>query len=567
MKRFLIFLFFTSFILNGQNNTTLSNGDINYNKGLENLKVKKDSALYYFSKAATFYKTKNNSSNLAGALRKILEINYEFGYLIKAENQAFEALTIYKKLNKRKHQTYIYNTLGNIYKKKGNFKEALKYHTKALTIRKNELKHQSLTLASLNNIALVYQESGNYYKAIEFLNEALKFDSLRIKKPTKYAQLIDNKAYTLFLTDSLSNQILPLFNESLKIRTENNDIDGLTTNNIHLAEYYNKKKNLTKEFIHLKKAYEFAKKNNDYFFLLTILKKMSIVNPKNSATYFEEYQQINNLVINAEREVKNIAAKIEYETEQKEAENQQLKVETAQQTLQIEKEKTHKWLLGGGLGTSIITLFIFGYYYQKNKKQKLLIESLQKELHHRVKNNLSIIDTFIEVAKEEFTDKAFENKLTELQHRILSINQVHEHLHENKDLTTVNVKKYVSVLVTNIENSFANKHIKVIQQIPDSLTVATDKSFPLGLIMNEFLTNSYKYGFSNLEEGIIEITISNDKNKYFINLSDNGKGLPTNFDLNKTTTFGIRIMKLLSKQLNGTFDLKSDNGVHLTIKF
>jgi two-component sensor histidine kinase len=125
----------------------------------------------------------------------------------------------------------------------------------------------------------------------------------------------------------------------------------------------------------------------------------------------------------------------------------------------------------------------------------------------------------------------------------------------------------VQELVTNIENSFANKHIKVVQHIPENLTIATENSFPLGLIINEFLTNSFKYAFENSEKGSIEITITNTNNKFILNLQDNGKGLPNSFNLEKTTTFGIRIMKLLSKQLNGTFELNSNNGVQLIIKF
>lgn len=567
MKRFLILILFTSFIITAQNNTNLSDGDFYYNKGLHYLKIKKDSSLYYFTKAATFYKSKNDSTNIASTLRKISNINYDFGFLIKAENQAFEALYIYEKLKKRKHQTYIYNLLGNVYKKNKNFADAINYHNKALRIRKSELKNNYLTLASLNNIALVYQESGNYFKAIEYLNSALKFDSLKIKKPIEYARLIDNKAYNLFLADSLKTQIFTLFNEALKIREAKNDIDGLTTSNLHLAEYYHKNKKIAKELTHLNSAYKFAKKNDDNFFLLVILKKLSIVNPKNSSAYFKEYQQVYNLIINEERKFKDISAKIEYQTEQKEKENIQLKAEKTEQTLQIEKEKTQKWLLGGGLGTSIITLFIFGYYYQKNKKQQLLIENLQKELHHRVKNNLGIIDTFIEVAKEEFSDKPFEHKLTELQHRIASINQVHKQLYSNKNLATLNVKKYVHELVTNIETSFAKQNIKIVQHIPEDLTISTTKSFPLGLIINEFLTNAFKYAFEDSEKGSIQITISSNKNSYFLTLQDSGKGLPTSFNLDKSTTFGIRIMKLLSEQLNGTFELNSNNGVQLTIKF
>lgn len=384
----------------------------------------------------------------------------------------------------------------------------------------------------LNNTAVVYRKMNQPKKVIEISKKTLKIAQELNHKLAIF--VANHTAATAYLDLNQFNEAEKMFLEIAKDSIDTNLIDTQALGGV---------------FDNLSKVYEGKK---EY---------------KKSLFYLQKFKSINDSILIKQRDSKVTEIETKYQTEQKEKENLQLKAEKAEQTLQIEKEKTHKWLLGVGLGTSIITLFIFGYYYQKNKKQKLLIESLQKELHHRVKNNLSIIDTFIEVAKEEFTDKAFENKLTELQHRILSINQVHEHLHENKDLTTINVKKYVSELVTNIENSFANEHIKVVLNIAENLTISTDKSFPLGLIINEFLTNSYKYAFENLQEGIIEITINETKNNYLLNLKDNGKGLPPTFNLNKTTTFGIRIMKLLSKQLNGTFELKSENGVQLTIKF
>ncbi|MDO9037669.1 MAG: sensor histidine kinase, partial [Lutibacter sp.] len=172
-----------------------------------------------------------------------------------------------------------------------------------------------------------------------------------------------------------------------------------------------------------------------------------------------------------------------------------MKTEKAEQLVILDKEKNQKRLFGTGLTTSIIILIIGGYFYQKNKKQKIVIENLQKELHHRIKNNLAIINTFIEVAKEEFSDIAFNNKLTELQNRIESINEVHQQLYKNNDVTSLSVKKYVQKLTNNIQQLFANDNIVITQNINDSFKLNAEQSFAVGLIINEFLTNSFKYAF------------------------------------------------------------------------
>jgi two-component sensor histidine kinase len=252
--------------------------------------------------------------------------------------------------------------------------------------------------------------------------------------------------------------------------------------------------------------------------------------------------------------------------EKKEKENLQLKADKAEQAELLAKESKRKWQLGAGLITALLTLAIFTFYYRLNKKQKEVIESLQKELHHRIKNNLSIIDTFIEVAKEEFDDKKFSLKLSELQNRIDSINEVHQQLYNNEDVTNLNLKNYIETLSSNVSNSFSNNKVVIEKEVEDNLNLNADKSFPVGLIINEFLTNSYKYAFGD-DGGKVKIKIKKTDNKYNLTLSDNGRGLPQDFDIKTSESFGLRIIKLLAEQLNGSFELNNIDGVVLNISF
>jgi two-component sensor histidine kinase len=233
---------------------------------------------------------------------------------------------------------------------------------------------------------------------------------------------------------------------------------------------------------------------------------------------------------------------------------------------EIQSKKNTLLLTSISIIIILIICIILFFTLKKTKKQKEVIESLQKELHHRVKNNLSIIDTFIEVAKEEFADGKFSKKLTELQNRINSINEVHQQLYKNEDVTNLNLKKYIDTLSSNVANSFSNENISIEKSVQGKLNLHADKSFPIGLIINEFLTNSYKYAFGT-NAGIVKIEINDKGNTYELALSDNGKGLPENFEIETSESFGLRIIKLLAEQLNGNFALTNNNGVALTIKF
>jgi two-component sensor histidine kinase len=254
---------------------------------------------------------------------------------------------------------------------------------------------------------------------------------------------------------------------------------------------------------------------------------------------------------------------------QKRATDNQFFISKTKQDLnesEIKSKQNILFLMSISVVLILIICIVLFLTFKKTKKQKEVIESLQKELHHRVKNNLSIIDTFIEVAKEEFEDGRFSKKLSELQNRINSINEVHLQLYKNEDVTSLNLRKYIDTLANNVADSFSNKNIEIEKSIQEKLNLHADKSFPVGLIVNEFLTNSYKYAFGT-NTGIVKIEMQESRETYQLSLSDNGKGLPENFDIENSESFGLRIIKLLAEQLNGNFELTSNNGVSLTIKF
>ncbi len=263
---------------------------------------------------------------------------------------------------------------------------------------------------------------------------------------------------------------------------------------------------------------------------------------------------------------------IKYQTEQKEKENLQLKAEKAEQETLLALQTKRNWQLGGGLATTVLGLGIFFIAYRKNQKQKKEIESqknkvehLQKELHHRLKNNLSFIDVFISLAKGKFTDPAYQEKLNELQNRIKSMFEIHEQLFRKEDITSVNAENYILKLTENVKAAYANPNISVQHHIDPDAELDSQTSFPLGIIINEFVTNSYKHAFNPNQHGIIKIELNGTPETYRLTLSDNGKGFSSNFDVNNSNTFGLDSIKLLALEYNGTFSLSGDQGVTLEI--
>lgn len=289
-------------------------------------------------------------------------------------------------------------------------------------------------------------------------------------------------------------------------------------------------------------------------------------NYKRQIYFLKERLKLKDSLYNIDKQKIITELEKKYKTQEKEKENLQLQNEAKERELVLAKENRQKWIFGIiSLGIAM-TLGIFIFFYRRNRKQKRFIEYLQREMHHRVKNNLSIINAFIDNANDEDNKAMIEEKLQDLQNRIDSIYEIHEQLYISKDVANFNVKQYINTLSKNIQKSFYMEAIEIKNNIDSQLEIDADKSFSIGLIVNEFLTNSFKYAFKE-NNGLITIDFKKDKDNYYLSLSDNGKGLPEDIDIQKLKSYGLRIITLLVEQLEGSYLLENNNGVSLKIKF
>jgi two-component sensor histidine kinase len=195
-------------------------------------------------------------------------------------------------------------------------------------------------------------------------------------------------------------------------------------------------------------------------------------------------------------------------------------------------------------------------------------EWLMKEIHHRVKNNLQVVISLLNTQSSFLNDEVAYNAIRESQHRMQSISLIHQKLYQSDNLALVNMPAYISDLVQYLSGSFdlAGRIKFEIAIAPIELDVT--KSVPLGLILNEAITNSIKYAFPEGRDGKIAIRLSDlGESNYELMIQDNGVGLAENDDLSKSKTLGMSLMRGLSKQLSGKFSVKSDDGIKITLAF
>jgi PAS domain S-box-containing protein len=180
-------------------------------------------------------------------------------------------------------------------------------------------------------------------------------------------------------------------------------------------------------------------------------------------------------------------------------------------------------------------------------------EVLLREIHHRVKNNLQIISSILNLQSGYITDKHSLEVFEESKNRVRSMALIHEKLYQNESLSRLSLKEYVQELVVNLVNSYRRDSKNVESKIEiEEISLATDMAIPLGLIINELVSNSLKYAFPQAREGLIFISITKEENnKYKMIVGDNGVGFPKDFDYKNTNTLGLQLVTSLVSQLNG----------------
>ncbi|KQC05494.1 MAG: hypothetical protein APR53_07370 [Methanoculleus sp. SDB] len=197
-------------------------------------------------------------------------------------------------------------------------------------------------------------------------------------------------------------------------------------------------------------------------------------------------------------------------------------------------------------------------------------DTLMKELHHRVKNNLQVISALISLQAEYVTDTTVLNALKDAQKRIMSMALLHEKLYRSQDMFHVNIAGYISNLVGHLgmiyEGEARNVEISTDVQVRD---LDLDTTIPCGLIVSEIVSNSMKYAFPDNRSGRIEIRMSEDaEGTITIRISDNGVGFPHALDVRQSPSLGLHLIRMLAEnQLEGTLAIETEGGVTYTISF
>ncbi|NOQ73184.1 MAG: hypothetical protein GQ574_14350 [Crocinitomix sp.] len=218
-------------------------------------------------------------------------------------------------------------------------------------------------------------------------------------------------------------------------------------------------------------------------------------------------------------------------------------------------------------------------FFERKVVEQKILKSLEeksillKEVHHRVKNNLQLISSLLNLQSHHLSDQDSIDMFSETRNRIKAIALVHEKLHQNANVEFVNLNDYLQSIIDLLSDSIgANNNIKLDGSTVRNNKISLDLALSCGLILNELISNSIKYAFPKnhpQNDTLIQAIISESNDSYTMTVSDNGVGLPKDFSLSEQNSIGFEIILALVDQIDGTIDLKTEvgKGTSISIKF
>lgn len=527
-----------------------------------------DSASIFFSKAEKGYLAVNNKEGLAKTYFKMAWVSRKKGNLDAAlqkdleglkmmesidnkagicdaltrvsddltqQNRLDEALEYAEKSIKIADEYYLTNekfyvnfNAANVAMASRKFLQSFTYYDKALSIAKS----QNLGLPSQADVT---NGRANAYKRLGKNKEALA----DYQKAMEYAKAANYQNAINTVTANLGeiNLILGNYKEALKYQLET----------VKLQEGSNEKANLVENYHHVSTIYS---KLGDY---------------KSALIYKQKAYDLRDNIASVESDAKMTEMLTKYETKKKEE-----TISTQKTT--ISQQKLIKSLFIG-LAILLLGLLIIGYisYLSRVKKNKLLAiknaenELLLKEIHHRVKNNLEIVSSLLALQSSQIDDQSTKDAMQESQNRVNSIGIVHQKLYQGTNLGAIEMKDYLLNLSESILDSFGAEEKVELELAMETLDLDIDTAVPLGLIINELITNTVKYAFPNGKNGKLTIKLERKANSILqLIVADNGIGKS---GVIQGTGFGGQLISLLTNQLNGTMHEQNDNGTIVTFDF
>lgn len=486
----------------------------------------------------------------------------------------------------------IYNRLGMIYFSIEDYLPALDYFNRGLRIAYLNRDTPSIQTIQMN-IAYIYRKTGQFSAALDTIRAAEKYymhpdndDSAEVA--TRYLYI--------YLDKQDFKGAAPYYQRLLSIYNRHpNSPSSAQFSRLAIASYLQRTGRLKESIPFLIAAEQETRNRQEQINRKVILYQLfyradsAMGNVQAELVHFKQYKALSDSLTSIQKSRQLASLQLQFEGAKKDKDILLLTQKSALQEASLQKEKIFRNVIFAGVCT---LLFILALTYNRSRlkqrsnlqlqqKQeeinhqnellkKLLVEKewLLKEIHHRVKNNLQIVISLLNSQSIYLDNQDAIDAIRNSQHRMHAMSLIHQKLYQTDNLATIDMNWYIKELVAYMRESFPTETSITFQLQIAPLELDVAQAVPLGLILNEAVSNAIKYAFKDRQQGIISITLVTKDDSYReLCIFDNGSGLPQQWHLEETTTLGMSLMRGLSEQLDGTFEVKSRQGTIIRVVF
>lgn len=495
------------------------------------------------------------------------------GDLNRATDRAYEVLKLCEELNDKKGIALAYSDLSNLFWKHERFEEGLDFGLKSIDL------FESRGLNDMDYSFTLYVVANNYWglgqtdKALNLFNHSIAMGErygFYNNLSDTYISLIDMYAELgEFEQASSSGEKAVEWAE----RIDNEFL--LMRSYLSLGRMQNLQGKFASAIESFRKSLEIATTEfGDKFFLSQLHEGLARAyagthSYKEALDAFSEYDRLKDELFTEEAEQKISSVQNHFEVAKRDN-------TILDQEQRLQKQKSSQTMISVVTGLLTLLLILLYITYNNNRKknaqleeQNLEKEFLLKEIHHRVKNNLGIVSSLLDLQSAEMQDPKVVEAIHESQNRVYSMSMIHQKLYQGKNLSAIEMKEYFLELSDHILDSFGLKNRIEFNFDMEEIELDVDTAIPLGLIVNELVTNALKHAFPKDSKGRIDLFFrkTND-NTIRLEVADNGVGIHEIVQKKeKRGGFGIKLVSLLIQQLDAKMNRISDNGTSVRIEF
>lgn len=534
-----------------------------------------DTAKTYLHLAINLCTSIDDKYNLSAAYDILTYIFDTEGNISESVKSGFEYVRVNEQLGNQSGIAHGYSNLGYSFRTIGNEVDALKYFRQALRAARET--DDQLEIADIeSNMGDIYIENGNFVEALKHYTAAMQAAE-ESKDVPKIAEVHFGLG-KLYRKDGRYEESLNYFliaEKEFKSLSNKNSLAALYTE-MGIAYTRIQKFDLAKKYFEASRSLASDLNNKPLFrdyYNGRQLFDSATGNWQSAYLHYQQYISARDSTFNKDALKKMVASQMQYESDKKEAvtkAEQEKKDVMAQATIKRQRNIRNFTFVA----LSLAIIFTIIVYRQRNKlarekkRSDQLVEDkelLLREIHHRVKNNLEVVSSLLALQSAQIDDPNTKEAMQDGQNRVHSIGIVHQKLYQGENLGSIEMKDYFINLSESILDSFGAEGRVNVEFAMDKLNIDIDTAVPLGLIVNELLTNTLKYAFPDKKNGAVRIKLEKQTGGILhLEVSDNGVGKS---GVTHGTGFGGQLVSLLTRQLNGSMKEEVKNGTHIFFDF